>query len=203
MSDKKMVVHIFVPGIRTKPGASNNWSGRATTWVCKELYQPAEKVEYYTPAILRPFGQDKRAMKLQKIISFYAEKDFDLRITCHSNGQDVVLDALTSMDKLPVIQKLTIISGAGKRDCNKNGLNSLEPKINEILVMTAGKDLAMKLAKSLFGRILGYGATGERGLQNPSDALKRKIKYVHRPNYGHGTWFTYTNFQDTMEIIVG
>ena len=53
-------VYIFVNGIRTRPGASENWTGRAVTWSHTHSDVFAEKIEYFTLAITRPFGQKKR-----------------------------------------------------------------------------------------------------------------------------------------------
>lgn len=196
-------VHIYVPGIRTKPGASRNWVGRAVTWTHLEIYQPAEKVEYYTLAITRPFGQPMRSRKLEKVLRFYQAKQFHINLACHSNGQDVVMDTLLHMrgHGLAFIDRLSIISGAAQADARYSGLNSLEPYIGQLTVYTAGKDAAMKAADTKFGRLLGYGTTGRDGITHASEALLKKMTRIHRENYRHGTWFEPTHFDETMRKL--
>ena len=56
-------VTIYVNGILTFPGSSNNWNGRAVTWTHLNRDARAEKVEYFCGPIDRAFGQKERAQK--------------------------------------------------------------------------------------------------------------------------------------------
>lgn len=184
-------VFIFVNGILTMPGASDNWNGKAVTWT--HLHTPfrAEKVEYLVRPIGRILGQRKRAEKLAKTLTFYA--GWSIVLVGHSNGCDVILDALASLD-WPRIEELHLVSAACEADFNENGLNKYPAAIGRVCVYVAGKDWALTLAKSQLGRLLGYGALGKTGPVN----ARRAPEVITRPEFGHGDWFTPTHLNDSM-----
>lgn len=197
---KKNRVYIYVNGIKTKPGKMKNWNGRAVTatHVYHDRLQPkAEKVEYYTSALLRPLQQGKRAGKLIKCAGFY--HDWEKVLVAHSNGADVVMDALT---KRPFhVHHLHLISPANKADCDKNGINEMMEAgyVRKLTIWIAGKDTALGLASTWFGKMLGYGTLGRTG---PVDAGRgHNIEIVKEPDYGHSTWFDPKNFNETMARI--
>lgn len=196
-------VHIFIPGIHTFPGASRNWCGRAVTWCHKHLYEPAEKVEYFTLAVTRPLRQKARAKKLVSTLSHYFNAEsgkFHISIAAHSNGCDVVLDALNSMKKrgtLGAIDRVDFISGACEADASKNGMNELARYIRRIAVYIAEKDRALELASSRIGQALGYGTLGVTGFTH---AHFHQF-LVERVSYGHSTWFDDKHFDGTMQML--
>lgn len=196
---KPRTVYIYVPGILTKPGEAKNWCGRAVTRT--HLDHPgvcAEKVEYWTRALLRPIGQKGRADKLAKVLHYYRAAGWRIVLVGHSNGCDVILDALRDMG-WPRIEALHLVSAACEADFRKNGLNEFGSSIGRIVVYIAGKDFALRMAGWLPGRWLGYGVLGKVGPQNVRAGLK--IAIIREPLYGHSDWFTDANFQGTMELL--
>ena len=97
----------------------------------------------------------------------------------------------------PRIEELHLISGACESDFNKNGLNENALSIGKLSVYVAGKDKAMKLADSFFGRLLGYGALGKVGPKN----MSRVVNVIEKPSFGHSSWFSGENINDTMKLI--
>lgn len=206
-------VYIFVNGIRTFPGSSKNWNGRAVTATHNKFADRldtvvAEKVEYFTPALTRGFLQKHRARKLIKVLNYY--DGWRTVVVAHSNGADVVLDALRMGEHR--LQRLHLISPAVTWDCKKNGLGALYKDTGTILdtfptdgrlreppcLWIAGKDKALKFGGSFLGRMLGYGALGLKGPK--PGTLPHRSGYVE-PNFGHSEWFDQTNFDKTMNRI--
>ena len=196
-------VFIYIPGILTRPGGAYNWCGRAVTWthINHENLQ-AEKVEYYSRALTRPFGQQGRAHKLQRVLQFYGSKSYDIHLVGHSNGCDVILDALRSMkDDGSValnIKSLHLVSAACDRDFIRNGLNLWIDKIDRIVVYIAKRDRALTAANTFFGRMLGYGTLGKHGAINE----KKPVNHVFRA-FGHSDWWNRNRFDETMQMITG
>ena len=195
-------VYIFVNGIKTFPGQSKNWNGRAVTATHARFGGKscvvAEKVEYYTTALTRSLLQKHRAEKLVKVCSFY--RDWNRVLVGHSNGADVILDAL-HMDHTIRVSRLHLISPAVDWDCHKNGLNGFY-RDGQITyppsIWVAGKDKALRLGGSFFGKLLGYGALGLKGPK--PGTLLAQAGYCE-PNFGHSDWFNDENFNKTMERI--
>jgi hypothetical protein len=198
-------VFLFVNGIRTFPGSSKNWNGRAVTATHNrfcETTERAEKVEYFTLAVSRPFGQGYRADKLLKVARYYSQpgRNWDKVIVAHSNGADVVLDA---MRKSPFkVEAMHIISGAVDRNCKKNGLAELcaSGRIGHLYVWVAKKDSVLGLGGSLFGRLFGYG---DLGLNGPVNLPRNTYTLIEQADFGHSDWFTSQNFIKTLEIVWG
>jgi hypothetical protein len=191
---EKRTVYIWVNGILTFPGDSNNWNGKAATWINIHTPHKSEKIEYFVGPISRAFGQKKRSEKLARTMSFY--KDWDIVLGGHSNGCDVILDALNAM-KPTNIKSLHLIAAACEADFERNGLNSLN--INDVHVYIGGKDRALQLAASWVGHILGYGILGKIGPQN----AKMKVETILKSDFEHNDWFSKENFEYTMEKITG
>jgi hypothetical protein len=190
----KKLVYIWVNGILTFPGDSNNWNGKAATWINIHTPHKSEKIEYFVGPISRAFGQKKRSEKLARTMEFY--KDWDIILGGHSNGCDVILDALNVM-KPTNVKALHLISAACEADFERNGLNNLN--INDVHVYIAGKDRALQLAASWVGHILGYGILGKIGPQN----AKMKVETFLKSEFDHTDWFSKENFEYTMERITG
>lgn len=196
-------VHIFVCGIRTMPGSVHNWTGKAVTWCHVRLGEFAEKIEYFTPAILRPFGQRGRAHKLQRTLAYYFNNDFEVTLTGHSNGCDVIQDALTAMVSdiaMPIkhLNILNLISPACVADANVNGLNEIRPWIPNVNVFIATKDRALAMAGTSLGRLLGYGTMGHEGIRNAHFQYR-----TYKQDIGHSGWFDSIKFCQTMKIVTG
>ena len=191
---EKRIVYIWVNGILTFPGNSNNWNGKAATWINIHTPHKSEKIEYFVGPISRAFGQKKRSEKLSRTMSFY--KDWDIVLGGHSNGCDVILDSLNAT-KPTNIKSLHFIAAACEADFERNGLNSLN--IKDIHVYIGGKDCALNIAASWVGHILGYGILGKIGPQN----AKIPIDVILKSDYDHTDWFSVENFEYTMEMMTG
>jgi hypothetical protein len=188
-------VFLFVNGILTIPGQSENWTAHATTWVHLHTRHKAEKIEYFTGILGRPLYQRRRAEKLAHVLDEYLKAGFEITLAAHSNGCDVVLDALQSR-AWPKIKALHLISAANEADFDRNGLNQSLHRIDDLTVWIAEKDWALALASTLPGQILGYGTLGRRGPVNA-----RRPVQVRRASFGHGDWFAADQLHHTMESI--
>lgn len=201
-------IFLFVPGILTIPGESDNWTGRAVTWVHIHTPYRAEKVEYLSTPMTRQFWQAHRAKKLARTLSFYSPAEWDRVIIGHSNGCDVILDALRA-DGWPPVEALHLIAGACSGDFAKTGLAQAQrdQAVKRVVVYSGGRDAALGLAGTVFGKILGFGTLGSTG---PVNHELDTTHLVHEPDYGHGTWFDTSqpvqsrrsNFDMTMGQIV-
>lgn len=196
-------IYLFVPGINTFPGLSKNWNGKAAThFICYNQYF-AEKVEYFVTALTRPIGQNYRAGKLVATLQRYIEAGWEIVLCGHSNGSDVILDALRSLD-WPRIEELHLISPACEADFDKNGLNVAlrANRIGLVKVFIAGRDLPLRLAGTKFGRALGFGTLGSNaGAEAVDPTIAGKVQTVREPGFGHSTWFRKENFTATMNKV--
>lgn len=199
-------VFIFVCGIMNFPGESDNWTGRAVTWThaSDKVANPcakAEKIEYFCGPVDRVLGQTERAAKLVKTLSFY--RGWNITLVGHSNGAAVILDALAAAG-WPIIKALHLISAACESDFTKNGLNAalLDSQVGTVTVYVGGKDMALRLAHSWAGRLLGYGTLGLAGPEYVDGGLKGRVDTRLEPAYGHSDWFTELNFPPLMRLIV-
>lgn len=191
---RRPVIRFFVPGILTLPGESGNWTGKAVTWTHLHTSDRAEKVEYFSGILTRTLLQRMRAQKMAHALSHYLTAGFEIHIACHSNGTDVVLDALR-LAKWPRIASLHLLSAACSADCHKNGLNEAWTfdALGKVTVWIAEKDWALGLASTHIGWALGFGTLGRSGPQNqmfPIDTRRAPI--------GHSGWFDDAHFDDTM-----
>jgi len=192
-------VFIYVNGILTFPGESDNWNGKAVTWTHLRTPHRAEKVEYYVGPVSRALGQKKRAEKLTKTLRYY--EGWEIILAGHSNGCDVILDALRAAS-WPRLQALHLVSGACDADFDRNGLNVAMGggRIGRVSVWVAGKDGALKLANTSIGRLLGYGPDGPLGMMGPLHALE-PVAIVREPAFGHSDWWAPENLDESLAII--
>jgi pimeloyl-ACP methyl ester carboxylesterase len=189
-------IYIFVNGILTFPGDSRNWTGRAVTH-CITNGILAEKFEYLSgPGLTRSAFQRNRAAAFARMLSFY--EDWNLHLIGHSNGADVILDAL-AMRGWPRLSSLHLFSPACDEDCDKSGLNSVRTAATFIYI--AEKDWALRLGGSPVGRFFGFGRLGLAGPVNYHSPAPYHI--LRKPNYGHDTWFDSIAWEETMARILG
>lgn len=192
-------VCIYVCGILTAPGESSNWTGRAVTWTHLHSQHCAEKVEYFVGPVGRAFGQRNRAAKLVRTLSFYADRNWRIILVGHSNGCDVILDALRAMRPAPPrIDALHFLSPACEENFRVNGLNDLADRIHSVSVWIAEGDVPLLLANSWAGRLVGFGGLGRVG---PVEATCRPK--VYRGPGGHSHWFAPGEFDRTMRRLTG
>lgn len=201
MSTTDKVVHFYVPGIRTIPGESRNWDGRAVTHTHLFSNARGEKIEYLTTALLRPFFQGRRTAKIIRTASFYAA--WRKKFIGHSNGTDVILDAFDADPSLSC-DEMHLVCAACEADCDKNGLNAAlqDGRIGHLFIYVAGRDLALKLAARWFERtILGYGTLGLHGPKKLLATVSHMVTVIKAPpwtHYGHSECWSNQNFAATM-----
>lgn len=201
---KRRRIYIYVNGILNFPGQSQNWTGRAVTWthLNTEAKAWAEKVEYWAGPITRVFKNAARAKKLRRTIAFYAGDGWDIVLVGHSNGCDVILDALPAAG-WPRIEHIHFVCAAAEGNFQKNGLNRAlhAGDVGGVTVYLAGQDAPLRLAHTLFGKALGYGALGATGPLDVAPEIQRLVR-VHRwPDFGHSDCFEDDVFDRTMRLL--
>lgn len=193
-------IYIYVTGIMTFPGASNNWVGRAVTFTHLNSEARAEKIEYLSfPALSRLLGQKNRMKKLARTLTFY--QDWDIHLVGHSNGCAVILDALRYLN-WPRIESIHFFSPACKANCRKNGIrdHQYSQTLKRFIVFLGGRDIPVRIAGSYIGELFGYGTMGTKGPIgfDPSLTEVRKMS-----EWGHSEWWEDTNFPWTMQQVLG
>jgi len=190
-------IFIYVNGILTRPGSADNWNGKAVTWTHLHTSHRAEKIEYYVGPISRVLGQKKRSAKLAKTLRFYDRDDWRIVLVGHSNGGNVICNALKESTRsvLDRIDAIHLIAPASEADFDKNGLNFVGAPVR---VYIGTRDSALKISSS-FGRLLGYGSLGKDGPQN----VRLDDVRVTFEDFGHGDWFADQNLDDTFKQITG
>ncbi len=193
-------VCIYVPGILTWPGDADNWDGRAVTWTHNHTDRRAEKVEYFCGPIGRAFGQFSRIKKLYRTLDHY--RDWEITLVGHSNGAAVILGCLQS--PIPHIANLHLVCGACESNFNKNGINSslLVKRIGKVFVYIGHKDLALRLAHTIPGKLLGYGTLGLHGPINVAPQLADRVGRLDWNEFGHSTCWHTKQFDRTMAHFV-
>lgn len=193
---------LAVSGINTLPGALKDWNVKAVTWVNVDPDDNlrAQAFEYFCGPIGRAFGQWQRAQHLADMIEEYASQERIL--VGHSNGADVAVKAL-KLAGWPQIESLHLISAATDPDFQKNGLNAalVAGHIGKVCVYIGGQDMALRLASSWIGRLLGYGVLGLHGPRNIDPTIKDKVRKIVWPTFGHSTCWAPENFEDTMKLL--
>jgi len=192
-------VYIYVNGILTKPGDSDNWTGKAVTWTHLHTPHRAEKVEYWVGPISRAFnrGQKRRAGKLAKTIRFYAHRDWEIVLVGHSNGANVIGNAsrLVPAEYRAAVIAVHLFAAAADPDFQKVGLNRWDAPVT---LFNGGKDGALNFAHGA-GRILGYGGLGLMGV-TPKN-VKVALNVVNKSDFDHGTWFSDLEFDRSMNAV--
>lgn len=206
------LVFIYVNGIRTTPGSDKNWNGKAVTWTHKKAGQlrkthdadtvVAERCEYPTLAVTRWLHHKKWVDRFCGMVSHYHNEGFRIRVAAHSNGANVVLDGLSKL-RWPAVETLDLLSPACESD-----LAYMSPrlgnKVRRLRVWQAGKDLPLKLADNVIGRLLGFGVLGRRGPYGiPKLDMDQFVEIISEPEWGHSTRFDDAHFDATMDRLTG
>lgn len=129
-------------------------------------------------------------------MEFY--QGWEIVLVGHSNGCDVICDTL-KLNPNVQIHELHLISAACEADFEKNGINAI--KASRVVIYIATKDKALKLATLKPARWLGYGVLGKTGPANVR--LGQRLSIFEEEEFGHSDWFSDTNFDTTMDLILG
>lgn len=205
-------MQLMVPGIDQWPDDSRNWDCRGQTWsnlnplpvqnATVEDIVVTDRADYFCGPIGRAFHQQRRIDRVKAVLKPYVDGGFDIIADAHSNGTDIVLNALKQMG-WPRVEALHLVSGACQADFEKNGLNNAlcSRRIGKVYVYVAGKDWPLRIARSWLGHLLGYGTLGLRGPLNVSETVTHQVEVFVRPEFGHGTWFAPEYFEETMRLL--
>lgn len=200
--------YALVNGIRTPPGSDRNWTNRGVTWLhnyelrTANTKLAAECIEYHTKAVLRWARHDEFVYKFGRNLDFHRAWK-QVVIAAHSNGANVVLDALRDKG-WPAVEHLHLISPACEQD-----LGYLVPQlgrtIKRLTIWIGEKDIPLRLAGfPILGKLMGYDDLGLKGPEGIPAAVMDAHVQVHRePEFGHSTWFDEAQFERTMLRIVG
>jgi pimeloyl-ACP methyl ester carboxylesterase len=213
------VVDVITNGINSWPGLDDAWTDRYVTWTLLHTENKVQAFEYYARTLTRRWfsNQDDRADKLTRLLTWFVDAGFRIRLVGHSNGCDVILRALHQLPDLanrPVVDEVHFFNGAVESDFEKNGLNKMlaQSKIWKVFVYVGGKDNAMVVANYLPGF---YGDLGFKGPLNvstavplavldqdaPLDLNARLIMRIY-PGFHHSSFFEQgDNFEATMRVL--
>lgn len=192
-------VYIYVNGIMTWPGDSKNWNERATTWTHLYTDARAEKLEYFSlPTLSRMIWQRDRMKKLATKMTFYQSCGWLVNLVGHSNGCDVIIDALRYME-WPKVGEVHLFSAACSADFEKLGVTQAQKRgqIEQVYCYCSGSDKALWLAGKL-GGVFGYGTLG---LTGPKNHDEDSTSVIRRGEFGHSDWFEDATFEETMRTI--
>ena len=182
----KGTVYILVNGILTFPGQSKNWNERGEDWININVNDSCGvALEYFTgPLLSRVIGQRYRAKRLIEKIIRYTQ--FDIVLVGHSNGADVIHDALNILQWPKIVSRICLFSAAIDSDMVKNGFDSSLAKgnIKEMRIFVAGNDKALAIGGSI-GKLFGYGKLGLEGPKNLSEEAKLRTIVYTEPDFGH------------------
>ncbi|HEY4414485.1 MAG TPA: hypothetical protein VGO57_02240 [Verrucomicrobiae bacterium] len=192
-------IYLFVNGIATWPGNFTNWNKRAVTFTHTHTSARAEAFEYFCTALTRPFREDQRARHFARALRTYSKLGWDIICVGHSNGCAVILEGLRQA-QWPRVKAVHLVCGACESDFSKNGLNSAlaQDRIGHVMVYCAEHDLALPLAHSLIGKMLGYGSLGMDGAIHVADPVEKRVGQLWWKHYGHSSCWLPENFHRTM-----
>jgi esterase/lipase superfamily enzyme len=135
------------------------------------------------------------AMKAAADLKCAQDAGMDINVIAHSNGCDVVVEALIANPNLKVAN-LHLIAAAIGSDCRENGLNGCAKlqQFERVTFYVSPADEALPLAIEPF-----YGDMGRRGPEYYDEFLFPRFEKVIR-NCKHGDWVG-AHFEETMSLI--
>lgn len=197
-------VYVLINGINTRPGKAKGWQGRGVRWLIRAL-KFGTMVEYWSgPLLSRVLGQRQRARELADVIAEFLAAGWAVVLVAHSNGADVVRDALELLG-WPKIEAIHLFSAAISPDLKEEGFEKAlaSGQIGRMRIYVAGSDEVLELA-GMFGRWLDYGTLGRTGpdWDKVSPEARARIDVVERPTFGHSSWWEAgENFEWSMQQI--
>lgn len=194
---------ICINGIRTNPSAQDAWTDEMTSAI--NVRTPdgvkAEKFEYYCSALLRRWGQAKRATALAQRIALYRSVGYRIVLVGHSNGCDLIARVLLSGTKADSVH---LIAPAANDDDFATAIAA--GAVRRIHIYGSKRDEALVLAsvsQRLVGILgLGYGSLGLRGPEF-ARAYPAHVRDHSNDAYGHSTWFRpRANLEHTLSLVL-
>ncbi len=185
----KRTVFLCINGIRANPSDPQGWTDAFVTSLNVETpeWAQAEKMEYFSSALFRRFGQRQRAENLVRLINTYLNAGYRVVLIGHSNGCEIIAMAFKMNVRVDSIHLFA--AAADEKDFAEAIDNKLVQRVH---LYGSPDDSALKFASltqkflRFFG--LGYGSLGLDGSklaqQYPETVKDHSIK-----GYKHGTWF--------------
>jgi len=208
-------IYIFVNGILCRPGNADHWTDRAVTWIHTNTSYRAEKFEYLAAPLVRFLFQDRRALTLAKMLSFYDSRNWEIVLVGHSNGCDVITKAMQHRLEDKRDEQFDQVHFYAPAIIPSAGIPALKDmlerqSIYKLVINVGGCDRVLKTLQGLGGLLRKLGARyGAIGGMNPDKlafifgGYKAKVQ-VH-PCKGHTTFFDRgLPFETTMrEVLKG
>jgi hypothetical protein len=192
------VAYLLVRGILWQPGFARDWTDRMSTMInTRTSNGVADNFQYYVGPITRNFRDTYLAEQFSEMLAEYTNAGFDgprLVIAAHSNGADVVLDALRLL-AYPRVKALHLFSPAVDALAVLSARN-----VEELHVYHAGRDWALGLAQTVAGKALGFGSVA-RDIANLRTDPRVRLTIVE--SFGHDSWFAGAATDATFRHITG
>lgn len=209
-------VIFFIRGILGDPDDLKEWEQAGVDRVlqspwCREHDIVARSDAYKSGAITVWIHQGERCRRFAALLRSYAEKGFRIIIVAHSNGTIVARNGM-ALAGWPRVEQAHFVCGACDSDFQRTGLNKAihNNRIGQFYFYVAGKDWAMRIENTLFGK-LDFAVPemsqplGLAGPRNVDPAIYSRV--IHGGNeewedYGHSTCWDRKHFEGTMYTIL-
>lgn len=189
---------LVVNGILTKSSDINGWTDLA-----EDYYQDrdiiASKYDYFSTATTNWIYQNKR---VREVVTLVKRSLRPVIYVGHSNAGDIFSGVvLNSRCKFPAVH---LFAPATNCDFNKNGFNAAlkNGRIGKLYIYGSNNDPALKLASSLVGRALGFGALGRLGPKNVDPDIKDRVILDWRDHFGHSDWLSKKYLKDSLALTL-
>ena len=207
--NQRKIVFIFINGILNHPEDLHGWTDEACGHVAQQTVFDADRYEYFTMPLLRPFKQAWRAKQIALLVEEWV--GYEIVLVGHSNGCDLICRYLKTLSRkdilLPKILQVHLIAGATDCSCKANGLNEVlkDGILGSAYIYCSLGDRALQKAKGWTGWLrrfgLGYGWLGLGGPSEIDPDVLHKIHVIRNDMKDHGTWLA-EDFTETLEGIV-
>lgn len=198
----KKTVFFCINGIHNDPSSQRGWTDEFVTSLNVNTpdWIQAEKFEYYTTALFRRWGQDKRASELARKILLYSNKNYRIVLVGHSNGCDLIARVLNLGVRVDSVHLFAAATD------EKFFVSAIEGNlVKRIHLYGSPDDLALKTANwtgkflRLFG--LGYGSLGLNA-KNLVERFPKNVQDHSIKGYGHSTWFKEEYINHTISLLL-
>lgn len=194
---------LFINGILTRPGDQFGWTDRAEGWFLRFRDHDVDSYEYWHTAILsRLFTERRKTRDAAELVRGYCEAWPTapvLHLVAHSRGCEIARRLIVEHGLQ--VRSLHLFAGAIEADFYRNGLNAAlrSGQLREAYVYTSQSDGILRwIAGASFGL---YGRLGYTGPRNVDPEVRRRVWVIQRNGFGHGDWFTPSNFRESMQHI--
>lgn len=215
-------VDISINGILTWAYDSKSWVDKREQWILQHHLgvQPIRLEYTCAPGpVWRTLKSEQMRKKLVILVAavrvYYPRAR--IRLNCHSNGGDIVCDALSELQDIEVV---VIVAGAVEHDFSKNNLGRAlsSGQLQRVLILCSQKDWVLQGPARLSREVCGvvgheewaYGYMGwlaafeEREPEmhlDPQWLASGRVRIVPQNWQGHGGYFSDEFFPGTMKYM--